>query len=109
MTVDVAGPVQAQLDAYNARDLDAFLRCYAPNITLRQSDGTTVLTGIEDLHDRSVAQFGQRWAPCLLVNRLVAGQWVIDDERLLLSEDGRRNVVAYHVCDGLIDQAVGLL
>lgn len=109
MTADVAAPVQAQLDAYNARDLEAFLACYADEVTLLAPDGVVVCEGIDALRQRSVQQFGSAWAPCLLAGRTVLGDWVVDDEYLMGESDSpARNVVAYHVRDGLIDRALSL-
>ena len=43
-------PVQAQLDAYNAKDIDAFCRCYHPDITIyRMPASTPVLQGLDAL------------------------------------------------------------
>jgi hypothetical protein len=40
-------PVQAQVDAYNARDIDAFLAAYAENVVISDSGGRPILAGPE--------------------------------------------------------------
>ena len=40
-------PVQAQLDAYNARDLERFLACYASEIVIEDGAGQRLAEGLE--------------------------------------------------------------
>jgi hypothetical protein len=49
---DPAAVVQAQVDAYNKHDVDAFLNCYADNATIYWLDGHKPPTkGAKALHD----------------------------------------------------------
>jgi hypothetical protein len=50
--------VDVQLAAYRARDLDAFLRCYAENVAIRDFAGNVVMDGIEGMR----AQYGPLFA-----------------------------------------------
>jgi hypothetical protein len=73
--------VDVQLAAYRARDLDAFLRCYAENVAIRDFAGNVVMDGIEGMR----AQYGPLFAdsPDLQVeiaHRMVLDQYVIDEE-----------------------------
>jgi hypothetical protein len=45
-------PVQEQLDAYNARDLERFLACYHPDAVVEDSAGA----GLAHIHPRSRAR-----------------------------------------------------
>ena len=49
--------VQAQLDAYNAHDVDAFVRCYAPDVRLLDAGGTLLMQGQEAMRTRYAALF----------------------------------------------------
>jgi hypothetical protein len=74
----IEAPVQRQLDAYNAHDLERFLAEYTDRFT------------IPTLHAR-------------LVNRIVAGNIVVDHEDITgLAETNRTAVAVYEVVDGRI-------
>lgn len=42
-------PVEAQLAAYNARDVDAFLACYATEVVAEDGPGTVLMSGREEM------------------------------------------------------------
>ena len=42
-------PVQEQLEAYNARDLDRFLACYADDTVIEDGAGNRVAAGMEEM------------------------------------------------------------
>lgn len=75
-------PVQEQLDAYNARDLERFLACYAPDVVIEDGLGNCLMAGIDTLRLR----YGELFAlsPALhavVVSRLRLGDYVVDEER----------------------------
>lgn len=98
-------PVQRQLDAYNAHDLERFVAEYHDDVKVfRPPAAEPVLSGknafaehyaknrftLPDLHAR-------------LVNRIVSGNIVVDHEDIAGLPDGRRSAVAvYEVVDGRI-------
>lgn len=49
--------VQAQLDAYNAHDIDAFARCYADDVRAFDAQGALLFAGREALRERYGALF----------------------------------------------------
>jgi hypothetical protein len=101
-------PVQAQLDAYNARDLERFLACYAPEIVIEDGAGQRFAEGLDGLR----ALYGPLFAnsPSLHVEvptRIRAGEFVVDEERVvgvnLPGFPAEMHVaVAYRVRDGKI-------
>lgn len=105
---DTAAAVDRQVDAYNARDVDAFAACYAENIVIVDAAAQAELT-----HGRAqlAEQYG-RWFernPQLhveVVSRIEIDSFVIDAERVTGTPDGDIHAVAiYHVDeDGLIDR-----
>lgn len=53
----VIDPVQAQLDAYNAHDVEAFVRCYAADVRLFDANGALLMQGHEAMRARYGALF----------------------------------------------------
>ena len=98
-------PVQRQLDAYNAHDLERFLAEYTDDVQVfRPPAAEPVLSG--------KAAFGAHYAknrfslPQLharLVNRIVAGNRVVDHEDITGLPGGPLEAIAvYDVVDGRI-------
>jgi hypothetical protein len=97
---------QAQLDAYNARDLDTFVACYAADVKVsRLPSGQILAQGRDALRETYGKLFAN--APelhCALLNRIVHGRCVVDHEEVT-GIPGREQVHAvaiYEVEDGLI-------
>jgi hypothetical protein len=97
--------VQEQLDAYNAKDITRFSATYAEDVKIYNLPSLTpVMQGKAAL----VATYGDKLfkLPKLhaqLVNRMVLGDKVIDQERVEgLSNQPVEAVAAYQVTDGLI-------
>ncbi len=100
---------QAQLDAYNARDIDAFAAVYAQTIELiALPSGEVFCNGIEDLRVRYGKQFlDHPHLHCRLVSRIVCPPFVIDEEDVSgLRSSGPVHAVATYECrDGMIQRA----
>ena len=97
--------VQRQLDAYNARDIDAFMACYAPDVSTEDLDGDRRLDGHAAVADHYRALFAAH--PRLrasLLDRISVGEYVIDEELVDGRANGRTLHVAaiYRVVDGVI-------
>ncbi len=73
---------QQQLDAYNARDIEAFALVYSEDVVCYDLDtGEAFCNGRADLITRYGAMFDA--SPnlhCELINRIVCGRWVFDEE-----------------------------
>ena len=98
--------IQAQLDAYNAQDVEAFLKSYAPNAVLAVLNGDVLAEGTEAIRARHVTLFKMHpQNKATLVNRVVIGEsHVIDHEDVERAPGGDRFQVAaiYTLTDGLI-------
>jgi hypothetical protein len=98
--------VQRQLDAYNARDLDALLATYAPDARQYELPATLLATGHADMRPRFAARFQEPDLHARLLQRAVMGNIVIDHEEVTRNfPEGRGKVdlvVIYEVADGLI-------
>lgn len=98
--------VQRQLDAYNARDLDALLATYAPDARQYALPATLLATGHAEMRPRFAARFQEPDLHAHLLQRAVMGNIVIDHETVTRNfPEGRGQVdlvAIYEVADGLI-------
>ena len=81
MEAVAADVVAAQVNAYNARDLERFLECYAPDATIEDGSGKVLMRGREAM--RSL--YGQLFAQspelrCEIRQRIRVGPYVVDEE-----------------------------
>lgn len=101
--------VQRQLDAYNARDIDALVATYADDAQQFEYPATLLTSGSAQLRERIMARFREPNLHARLIRRTVMGQVVIDHEevtRTFPEGTGRIELVAiYEVCDGRIATA----
>jgi hypothetical protein len=74
--------VQRQLEAYNARDLEALLATYAEDAQLFEHPSKLVATGSPELRERFKARFREPNLRAALLKRIVAGPIVIDHENV---------------------------
>ncbi|WP_366914883.1 nuclear transport factor 2 family protein [Alkalimonas sp.] len=105
---DMAEPVQRQLEAYNAKDLAAFCRCYHPDIAIyRMPASSPALKGLDALRQFYASE--RFTLPALraeVLSRMVVGNKVIDHERVHgLSDRPSEVAVVYQVEAGLITKA----
>jgi hypothetical protein len=102
------GPVQRQLDAYNARDLERFVAEYADDIKVYRPPATEpAIAGKRALAEHYAKnRFNLPGLHARLVNRLVCGDIVVDQEEVSGVPGGVLAAVAvYKVSEGRI-QAV---
>lgn len=75
-----AAVVQSQLDAYNARNVDALLQAYAPDAELVALGGERLARGHAELRARFAERFAEPHLHAQLVARHVIGDVVVDVE-----------------------------
>jgi hypothetical protein len=103
------GPVQQQLDAYNAHNVEDFLACYGDDVVVRHGDGRVLMADKDAMRAAYTELFVQQ--PDIraeVANRLEAGSWVVDEEVVAAAGREIRALVAYELSDGLIRTAVML-
>ena len=96
-------PVQAQLEAYNARDIDAFLAPYTEDIRAYEYPGSLLFEGKEAMRDRYSTFF--EMTPdlhCDLKSRIIIGDKVIDEELVMANGMQFHAVAIYEVKNGKI-------
>jgi len=97
---------QAQLDAYNARQIDAFVACYHPDVEVFDlHTGALRFQGRPAMRERYGAQFER--CPELhaeLVNRIAMKDTVVDHEHVvgLVAGEVVEAIATYHIEDHLI-------
>lgn len=102
-TADAETIVQEQLDAYNARDIDAFMDTYSDDIKLYDFPQKLFSEGKQKMSQRYSSLFEN--TPdlhCEVKNRIVIGNKVIQEEYLTINESNFRAVAIYEVKNGKI-------
>lgn len=101
--------VQAQLDAYNAKDIEALLRTYAPDVEQFALHGERLVQGHEQLRARFLARFAEPDLHARLLSRTVMGSVVVDHEIVTRNfPEGRGTLemlCVYEVAEGRIRRA----
>jgi hypothetical protein len=84
-TASSSGPeaiVQAQIEAYNARDIDAFVATYTKDAQLFEHPAKLLAAGSAQLRERYAARFKEPNLHAVIVKRIVMGNVVVDHERV---------------------------
>lgn len=104
-----AAVVARQLDAYNAKDLDAFIACWGPDATFVAWPGRVLAEGTRAIRERHQLRFQEPSLNARLQSRLALGEMVVDHELVDRDfPDGPATVeviAIYEVRDGLIRSA----
>jgi hypothetical protein len=101
--------VQAQLDAYNAHDVDMLVAIYAADAEQYQHPSTLLARGSAEIRTRFSTRFAEAAPQARLHKRIVAGNTVIDHEtvtsRTAQGSASADIVAIYEVQDGRIAKA----
>lgn len=101
--------VQRQLDAYNARDLEALLATYAPDAEQYALHGALLAKGHDAMRQRFAERFREPDLYARLLSRTLIGDVVVDHEIITRNfPEGPGTVemlCLYEVQDGLIRKA----
>ncbi|SDS65660.1 hypothetical protein SAMN04515667_2671 [Formosa sp. Hel1_31_208] len=104
-TSDAKAIVQKQLDAYNARDIDAFMATYTKDVKLYNYPNELRTDGQEQMRKSYKEWFDA--VPDLrafIKNRIVIGNKVIDEEQVTANGKVINAVAIYEVENGLISK-----
>jgi hypothetical protein len=79
-TVSRESIVQRQLDAYNARNIEALMATYTDDIELFEHPAKLLASGVAQVRQRQAARLAEPNLHAKLINRIVMGTFVIDQE-----------------------------
>jgi hypothetical protein len=97
--------VQRQLNAYNARDIDAFLDTYSVDVEIYDAGNTLIMKGTEQMRPRYSQLFeGAPNLHCEIQGRIVINNKVIDREHVRVNDRYLDAVAVYEVVDGKISK-----
>ena len=106
---DPAYPVHMQLEAYNARDIDAFMPWWAENCEYYAFPATLLASNAAALRERHIARFKEPDLFGKLLTRIVVGNVVVDHETVQKNfPEGRGEVdviCTYEIEEGKIAKA----
>jgi hypothetical protein len=109
LVANVAHPVQMQLDAYNAKDIDAFMEWWADDCQYYEFPTRLLAEGAIAIRERHIARFKEPKLFGKLVKRIAVGNVVIDHEivtRTFSEGPGEVEVIAiYEIENGKIAKA----
>lgn len=109
MMEDCVAIVQRQLDAYNAKDMDAWLSTYAHNAKQFTLHGECIATGHNEMRERMTVRFQEPDLHARLTKRIVMENIVVDHEVITRNfPEGKGEIemlCIYEVENGLIQTA----
>ena len=82
---DPVAVVDKQLTAYNAKDVEAFLSCYAADAELLELPDKPIVKGEAALRERYTKRFADKLLHATIGKRIVMGNKVIDEEHIRLT------------------------
>lgn len=97
--------VDAQLAAYNRRDLEGFLSFYAEDAVLANHPDEVTQTGKAEMRTRYQRRFSNPDVHAEIIKRITFGRFVIDHERVVAAPPATGKieaVVVYEIKDGKI-------
>jgi hypothetical protein len=109
MSTDPAALVQRQLEAYNDKDVEAWLATYAADAEQYVLHGERLAQGHEELRRRILVRFAEPDLHARLLSRVVMGPVVVDLEEVTRNfpeGKGRMEMLCvYEIADGRIAKA----
>lgn len=101
--------IQRQLDAYNAKDIEAFMACWAEDAKIYAHPDTLLAEGAAAIRARHEIRFREPKLFGHLLQRMSVGNMVVDREivtRTFPEGAGKVDVIAiYELADGRITRA----
>jgi len=97
--------VNIQIEAYNSRDMDAFLATYSEDIKIYDETGKLTMDGHEDMRKAYSRLFDN--TPnlnCRIENRIIINNKVIDKENVIANDRTLEAVAIYKVENGKITE-----
>lgn len=87
--------VSQQLKAYNDRDIDAFMACYAADVKLWRVGGERLAQGHEEMRQQYKELFEKNAGVTALLKHRISSAHVVIDHELILGRSDGMTVEAY--------------
>ena len=97
------------MDAYNAHDLERFVRCYADDAVITTADGAVLSSGLDEIRSsyrEAFDEFPDLYAK--VTNYVRAGRWVVSEEQAFRRDESLHVVVAYELSGDRICRVIVL-
>ncbi len=104
-TIKLSEIVQKQLDAYNSKDVNAFIAAFTEDVKLYNYPNTLLSEGKDQMRKDYIAWFNR--TPDLKASvdkRIVIGNKVIDEEQITANGKIFNTVAIYEIANGLISK-----
>lgn len=97
-------PVDAQLAAYNAQDVEAFVACYSEDVVIEDATGTLISKGRATMRENYARMFAANPSNhAEILHSIAVGEYVIEHERITgRAPEPIFAVAIYRLDDGLI-------
>lgn len=97
--------VQAQLDAFNAHDLDAFVESYAVDAVIT-GVAAEPLVGRSEIREFYAPRLANPELSCVIVTSVLFGErWVVAQEHVINAGVSTETIATFDVLDGRIARA----
>ena len=96
--------VQRQLNAYNTRNMEAFLDTYSEDIEMRKQSGTLICKGKEAFRKKYFFFDIAKLLHCRIVKRIVDKNFVVDEEHVIDDRGSFGGTAIYEVQNGKISK-----
>ncbi|OSQ31464.1 nuclear transport factor 2 family protein [Thalassospira sp. MCCC 1A03138] len=99
---EITHPVARQLDAYNARDIEAFMRWWADDCQYYAFPDTLLANGAEEIRARHITRFLEPDLFGKLLSRVTVGNMVVDYETVRRTFDqgpGELDVICMYLIE----------
>ena len=95
--------VQRQVNAYNARNIEAFLATYAEDVKIYNDQGQLIMEGHEAMRARYAKMFDEVTnLYCEIENRMVYNNTVVDKEKVRYNDTYLNAIAIYKIANGKI-------
>ncbi len=103
-TSNIEDIVQTQVEAYNNKDIEAFLKTYSEDVKIFSFPKKLMYSGKKTMRKVYSALFSEvSVLNCVIKNRIIIGNKVIDEEYVQFDNEFSNAVAIYEVKNGKID------
>ena len=104
-TESSAEVVQKHLAPFNKRDLDGFVNCFSEDVLVQRFPNQVMYTGRKVMKENYKKFYEKnKDVKVSVLNRISLGEYVLDEEQVVISGNQKRQLTIYKVGEGKIQQ-----